>query len=527
MKEARVRICVPVCVSLAGDLSDAIRRAAEGADIIELRLDCLEPDQLRLACRDLGVLRRAASCPLILTLRPMEQGGHRATGREERLNFWLEEKNCQSQLADFVDVEADLLTAKPQDAERLVLRLGPERIICSHHDFAGVPSDLEQIYESMARTESHILKIAVQAHDAINCLPIFHLLHRARSEGQEMIAIAMGEAGIMTRILGPSRGAFLTYGGALDGETATAPGQLTAKELREVYRIDQINQQTDIMGLIGRPVSHSMSPNIQNAAFAAAGVNAVYIPFEVRDAGAFMRRMVHPRTREIDWKLRGLSVTAPHKSTVMQHLDWIEPAAKGIGAVNTIVVEGNDLHGYNTDAEAFLQPLRNLFGSLGSSRCAIIGAGGAARSAIWALQKDKASVSLFARDIDKGRPLAEEFSVDCFPLQDAGFNGFDILVNASPLGTRGTGENETPAVSQQLRSVRLVYDLVYNPPETRLMREGRVAGCEILGGLEMLIAQAAEQFKLWSNDEPDKDIMRAAALNALTNSGLGHLTSGI
>jgi 3-dehydroquinate dehydratase/shikimate dehydrogenase len=517
MEKRAVRICVPVCVKRAIDLPAAIRRAAENADIIELRLDCLEQGQLRLACRDVGPLRRAGSCPMIFTLRPSEQGGHGAIDREGRLNFWLTENNCQSHFPDFVDVEADLLAGKPQDAERLMLSPGPERIICSHHDFTNVPPNLKETYERMAATPVRILKIAVQAHDAIDCLPIFHLLHRARGEGREMIAIAMGEAGVMTRILGPSRGAFLTYG-ALDGETTTAPGQLTARELREVYRIDQINTQTDIMGLIGRPVSHSMSPNIQNAAFAAAGVNAVYIPFEVRDAGAFMRRMVHPRTREIDWKLRGLSVTAPHKSSVMQHLDWIEPAAKEIGAVNTIVVEGNDLHGYNTDAEAFMQPLRNLFGSLSGSRCAIIGAGGAARSATWALQKDQASVSLFARDIEKARALAEEFSVDCFPLQDAGFNGFDILVNASPLGTRGTGENETPAVSQQLRGVRLVYDLVYNPPETKLMREGRVAGCEILGGLEMLIAQAAEQFKLWTGREPDREVMRLAAINAQIRS---------
>ena len=517
MEKTIAKICVPVCVSRASELPQAIGRAAESGDIIELRLDCLEPDQLRLACRDLGALRQTASCPLIVTLRPDEQGGHRAIDREGRLNFWLTENNCQSQLPDFVDVEADLLAGKPQDAERLVRHLGPERIICSHHDFAGVPSNLEETYEQMAATPAGILKIAVQADDATDCLPVFKLLDRAQRDGREMIAIAMGEAGVATRILGPSRGAFLTYA-SLDNETATAEGQLTARELREVYRIDQINQQTEIMGLVGRPVSHSISPHIQNAAFAAAGVNAVYIPFEVRDAGTFVRRMVDPRSREIDWKLRGLSVTAPHKSSVMQHLDWIEPAAREIGAVNTIVVAGNELHGHNTDAEAFMHPLRNLFGSLSGSRCAIIGAGGAARSAIWALQKEHASVSLFARDIEKARLLAEEFNIECYPLQDADFNGFDILVSASPLGTRGSGENETPAVSQQLRGVRLVYDLVYNPPETRLMREARAAGCEVFGGLEMLIVQAGEQFKLWIDRQPDREVMRLAAINAQIKS---------
>ena len=218
-------------------------------------------------------------------------------------------------------------------------QLSSKRLICSHHDFAGVPADLENIYRRMAATNAPILKIAVQADDAIDCLPVFNLIERARREGRELIAIAMGQAGVMTRILGPSRGSFLTYG-SLDEDSATAPGQVTARELREVYRIDSIDRETEIMGVIGRPVAHSISPHIHNAAFAQANINAVFIPFEVHDVDSFMRRMVRTSSREIEWNLRGLAVTAPHKSSVMKHLDWIEPAAKEIGAVNTIVVPG-------------------------------------------------------------------------------------------------------------------------------------------------------------------------------------------
>ena len=194
------------------------------------------------------------------------------------------------------------------------------RVICSHHDFAGTPVELDKIYERMAATPAHVLKIAVSAGDVTDCIPVFHLLDRARREGREIVAIAMGEAGIATRILGPSRGAFMTYG-SLDSSSAVAPGQLSAAALTDLYRIRELDRQTEIMGLMGSPVAHSISPQIHNAAFAARELNAVYIPFEVREAKDFIRRMVDPRTRELDWRLRGLSVTAPHKSACLELLD--------------------------------------------------------------------------------------------------------------------------------------------------------------------------------------------------------------
>ena len=227
-------------------------------------------------------------------------------------------------------------------------------------------------------TPAGIIKIAVQANDAVDCLAIFNLLERAKRENREVIAIAMGPAGIMTRVLGPSRGSFLTYG-ALDDESATAPGQLTARQLRAVFHIDRIKPETEVLGIVGSPVSQSWSPDMHNAAFIAGGLNAVYLPFETGDVSEFIRRMAHPKTREIDWTLRGLGVTIPHKSTVMPWLDHVDPIAAEIGAVNTIVVSDDRLLGYNTDAQGFIAPLLNRFGSVRNARCAVIGAGGAAR----------------------------------------------------------------------------------------------------------------------------------------------------
>jgi 3-dehydroquinate dehydratase/shikimate dehydrogenase len=506
MEKSRVQICVPVCVKHPDELAAALDRAAEPGDLVELRLDCLEDIPGEIASPSLDGLLNQTSVPMILTLRPAEQGGHTSIDFEARRRFWssLDDLPESARIDIELDLVCDLMT------RRTASRIDWARVICSHHDFAGVPADLDQIYLRLAATPSGILKIAVQADDATDCLPIFRLLERAQRDGRELIAIAMGQAGVMTRILGPARGSFLTYG-SLDDENGTAPGQLTAKQLRDIYRVDQIDGETLVTGLIGNPVSHSLSPQIHNAAFAAAGVNAVYLPIHVSDATGFLRRMAHPGTRELDWNLRGISVTAPHKSVLMNELDWVEPAAKQIGAVNTILVKEDELHGYNTDAPGFIAPLRQKFGSLKGARCAVIGAGGGARAAMWALSNEGAQGALFARNPDKGRLVAEEFGVEYRALGTGRFDGFDIVINATPLGTLGEREGDTCATTDQLRGVRLAYDLVYNPIETRFLREARAAGCETLAGVEMLLSQAAEQFRLWIGKEPDAGVMRRAA----------------
>ena len=255
---------------------------------------------------------------------------------------------------------------------------------------------MPEIYERLAATPARVVKIAVHANDISDCIPVFQLIERARTDGRDVIAIAMGNAGLATRILGPSRGAFLTYA-ALEEESVTAPGQITAQKLRSVYHVDQIDRETMICGLVGLPVMQSVSPHTHNAAFRTAGVNGVYLPFEVRDVKTFFQRMVHPRTRELDWNLRGLSVTAPHKSAVLEFLDWIEPNAEEIGAVNTIVVDDDKLRGFNTDAAGFIEPLLNVIDSFDGLRAAIIGAGGAARRYMGAAATERKRDSLRAR----------------------------------------------------------------------------------------------------------------------------------
>jgi len=485
------RICVPVCEKTIEALESAAIRASEWADVVELRLDCLA--DLQGFERVLNRISR----PVILTFRPREQGGYRELDQQARQSFWK-----TAPQPEWWDIESDLTP-----------ETNWSRIIISHHDFSGVPQDLTQIYERLAATPAAVVKIAVQANDIVDCIPVFQLLDRARREGRDVIAIAMGNAGLATRILGPSRGAFLTYA-ALAEESATAPGQITAEKIRSVYHVEQIDRDTMICGLVGRPVMHSVSPHMHNAAFRTAGINGVYLPLEVRDVKTFVQRMVHPRTRELDWNLRGLSVTAPHKSAVMELLDWIEPNAKEIGAVNTIVVDDDELRGFNTDAAGFVEPLLNVVDSLSGSRVAVIGAGGAARAAVWALLKQQESVTLFARDVAKAHGLGQSFDVSYEPLSSASFADYDIVINATPLGS-GELIDQLPATAEQLAGARFVYDLVYNPIETRFLQEASKAGCRTVCGLEMLIAQAKNQFELWTGQTPSLNIMSDAAVTAL------------
>lgn len=513
MTEARNRVCLSLCVSHARELETALRTAESQADFVEVRLDCLAEGELE------RVLQKPFSSakPIIFTLRPEHHGGRRVLELAERIKFAIGVSK-----ESWVDLELDLVEVLMAD-EIHRHAINWQRVICSHHDFDGVGNP-EEIYQRLARTPARVLKFAFMAHDVSDNLVAFRLLDKASSDSRELVALCMGEAGTVSRILGPTRGAFFTYAAASSGEE-TAPGQLTVDQLRDLYRFDHISRETKVMGVVGWPISHSLSPNIHNAAFAASETDAVFLPFAVKNLDDFIERMVRPGRRELDWNLRGLSVTAPHKATMLNHLDWIEPAAKEIGAVNTVVLDGDRLLGYNTDATAFLVTLREAFGEVAGSRVAVIGSGGAARAVTHALRANAAEVTIVARDQAKRSELAGEFECAEQDLSRTSFADFDIVVNTTPLGTVGVFQDESPASRNQLRGARLVYDLVYNPAETKLLREAKAAGCQTAGGLEMLISQAAAQFRLWTGSDAPVSVMKEAARKSLLADGTGTQSS--
>jgi 3-dehydroquinate dehydratase/shikimate dehydrogenase len=489
-------ICISICPISVTDLLEQIRRAETLADVIEIRFDYLRPDEIDNAISSLPEIRPR----YLFTYRPSEQGGRRVLSLSDRIKFWINLRNRFTALDYLVDHEPDILgrTGFPAD-----------RIIASIHQFTPLPSDALPRYDMFDGSLASVFKVAVAAADITDAIPIWKMLGSAREDSRELIPIAMGEPGKWTRILGPAYGAAMTYA-SLDEQNAAAPGQIAAADLIDVFRVRDLSPATAVYGVIAGDTSYSMSPYIQNAAFQAAKLDAVFLPLQVSDLASFIRRMVSPSTREIELNFRGFAVTNPHKQAILRHLDDIDDTARAIGSVNTVAIRDNRLIGYNTDAAGFISPLMPHLQSISDPHVAVVGAGGAARACVYALKQVGARVTVIARDEAKARAIAQDFDIRHATLSDEPFDA-DILVNATPIGTKGPHQSETIATARQLEGVKLVYDLTYNPKETVSLREASSAGCKTIGGLEMLIAQAAEQFKIWTGSDADTGAMLAAA----------------
>lgn len=483
------KICISVSAGTADETIEKIGRASVLADVIEVRFDRVANDEIPALLA--AISNAPPAKPLIATLRPRGEGGGRDLTIAERREFWRHNTG----LFWGGDFEEDIFAEFD----------GSLNSIISHHDLAGVPGDLDAIYERFAATDADIIKIAISARDAADAVPVWKLIDRAGSDGKQVVPIAMGEAGKWSRLLGLANGAALTYASLETGDE-TADGQLTAEDLINVYRVRDLDRETKVFGVLGDPVSRSISPFMHNPAFVSAGLNAVFIPFLVKNFDEFVRRMVKPVSREIDLNFAGFSVTMPHKQSIMPHLDTIDPVAKAIGAVNTVKVTDGKLTGYNTDAHGFMTPLIARFGDVKSARVAVFGAGGAARAVVFALKQVGAEVSVFARNAAKAHSFGAEFDVDVHPF--GGASGFDIVVNATPLGMKGVGESETILTANDLNGCSLVYDLVTSMSDTPLIAEAKKAHVPHLNGIEMLLAQGALQFEIWTGMTAPVELMK-------------------
>ena len=493
------KLCISIGAKNSEELFEKIVRAEELADVIEVRFDYVESDERLEIARRIS----ATGKNFILTFRPAEQGGFRELDVPVRKEFWHSVPSSK-----WADVEPDLV----EDVEAR----GFERLICSYHASSNTATNIRQIFSLLADTRADILKIAVPSTSAVDAIAVWNLMGDATAAKKGLIPVAMGEAGKWTRILGPAHGAFLSFA-SVESNAETASGQLTAADMMNVFRVKELDLETEIFGIVAGDTSYSVSPWMHNAAFRAAEMNRVFVPLQTDNIDEFVIRMVKHESREVQLNFRGFSITNPHKRAIIKLLDNVDEAAAKIGAVNTVNLENGKFVGYNTDAPGFVAPLKKVLGDVKGARVAIAGAGGAARACAYALKQEGATVSIFARNYRKANDLADSLGVKAGAMNNSFRPGtIDILVNATPIGTKGSREeNSAIATSAQLNGLKLVYDLVYNPIETPLIREARRAGVPAIGGVDMLIAQGARQFEIWTGEKPQINVMKAAVLTKL------------
>jgi adenylyltransferase/sulfurtransferase len=483
MTRRRTELVASVGAKPGGSLDELVRLALERsgrADAVELRLDTVaRPDLERL--RDVRDRLGKLGKPVILTCRSPREGGSFAGDEEERMAL-LERAIALG--FDYVDVEIDA-RATP------LSRSGPTKLILSHHDFDGFPGAPERLIERALALGADVVKIAARVASLADSLRLAELGEGARAAGKDYAPVPLGPAGASARILAPKLGARFAYA-FVGGGAATGPGQVPLEELEDLYRFSAIDERTEIYGIVGSNATTSLSPAMHNRLFERLGRNAVYVPFQETELEPFVSA-----ARKL--RVSGLSVTIPFKEAMLSHLDGVDDVARAIGAVNTVVARDGRFTGFNTDRDGVLEPLAR-FGPLAGRRAVVLGAGGAARAAAHALATEGASVRVLARNESRARELAASLGCDSGPLASLASTEWDLLVNATPVGS--AGRNDSFEALGKASEGAVVFDMVTSPERTDLLLRAREAGASTVTGLEMLAAQAAYQALLWTGEKP-------------------------
>ena len=520
-------LCVPIPVLSAEQARRDIALAAEwGADLVELRIDAfdgwsdpsVEPEDAKLA--DLMAIDDVLEhciIPCIVTCRPATEGGSWEGSETRRLA--LLKAIAASGAAAYVDLEWSSHEAQAAFSQTIH---DDTRLILSSHSFEGRPDRLYNLLSEMSAAGAEVIKIAWMARSLRDNIEAFEILeHRST----RTIAICMGEAGTVSRILAKKFNAFLTFASLRDS-SATAPGQVTIQQLKDLYRWDAIKPSTRVYGVVAHPVGHSMSPAIHNAAMQATGFDGVYLPLLVQPGYESFKAFMESFVPFEPLDLSGLSITLPHKENALRYLKEkggeIEELADRIGAVNTILIGRSgpriNLRGLNTDYAAILDSLTATLNidrpALAKYRVAVLGAGGTGRTAVAALAHLGASVAVFNRTPERAAALASEFNghagkVTATPWDQIASSDCQIFINTTSVGMSPNAD-AIPWGSHppKLTADHVVFDTIYNPMETRLLKEAKAAGAKTIGGVEMFVRQAAAQFEAWTGTAAPIEIMR-------------------
>ncbi len=510
--------------------ADLDRALADGATAIELRADHLAD------CDDVVIRSIAAarpeSVPLILTIRSSDEGGTWDADDQQRLARLI----AVGPSADCIDIELATYERSANVRQKVGLALGGNadirrKLILSAHDFAGRPAKLSATLARMLEHERvDVVKLAWRARTLRDNFEAFELM---RDAAAPIIAICMGDAGLPSRVLARKFGAFATYA-SVSADRAAAPGQLTVRELRRLYRWDRISESTRVFGVVGWPVTHSLSPHVHNAAFDQTGFDGVYLPLPIEPYYESLKAFVVEALARPWFDLAGLSVTVPHKEHALRLVreleGTIDPVCERVGAANTLrITREGRIEAMNTDMPAAVESIAALLGAphgdLAGRSCLVLGAGGVARAIVAGLRAAGATVAIAARSGEKSAALAGEFGAQCVGWDARTARGFDLVVNATPVGM-WPGTDASPLPADRLAPPTAIFDTVYTPTLTALLGSAAAAGCPSTGGMDMFIAQAARQFAWWTGLSAPVECMREAAESAVGRRFPGSLHPG-
>ncbi len=500
-------ICVTIgCGSHKRMIEEWQKLAEDKVKFVELRLDYLrkEPQLFRL------LPNRPTA--VLATVRRKSDGGNWRGTEEERIKLL---RSLIAEGVEYVDLEVDVAPQIP--------RFGKTKRIVSYHNMTETPEDLDAIRnEAIEKCDPDVVKIAVTPKSISDVFRLIDFLKRANADRSKprTLALAMTEMGFFTRVLGKKWGCPYTYASFSQARTM-APGLPFYKTMRDEYRYDEINSDTAVYGVVADPVQHSLSPTIHNRSFADQGMNSVYLPFRVPKEE--LSEFVDKASEVLN--LKGLSVTIPHKMEIMKKLSQFDPAVETIGACNTVVVDGNTRFGYNTDYIAAVLSIETAMAGrpvrpgeespLAGQSALVLGAGGAGKALAYGLHERGARVIIADRKVEEGERIARWLGCEFCPWDEREGYVVQVLANCTPIGMFPNVDN-APMDLKSLRGGMVVFDAVYNPETTYLLRMAKEKGCKVVSGVEMFVGQACLQFKLFTGKRASASFMRRVIRDAMS-----------
>ena len=492
------KVCVAIIGSSATEMLEKASAVVKETPFLEFRLDYLE--------KPLGALPKLktffaehTAASGIATCRRSVNGGKFEGSLEAEMEVLTKAAAAGFHLVDLEIESAEAL--KKGELEKL--RATGIALIVSYHDFSAT-KDLDKVYERMKPFHPDFYKIVPTAKSLTDNVTLMRFIERM-NDSANIVGLCMGDAGIISRVLGVRAGSSFTFAAATPGEE-TAPGQIAARTLIETYRIDQVDNSTKIYGVAGNPIKSSLSPIMLNTAFRRETVNAIYLALQATKVTDLLKLV-----QEIP--IQGLSVTMPHKQEIMQYLENTDPLSAKIGACNTVLrAADGKLYGFNTDVAGIVGPLEKRI-SLKGAKVLVLGAGGAARAAVFGLRDRGAEVFILNRTPETAQKLARQAGAKTIKKEAVAKTVFDVIVNATPIGMAGI--KSVPLLDAKELNTKLVFDLVYNPIETPLIRLARQQGIPFITGVEMFVQQGARQFEIWTGKPAPEEEMLRVVIHAL------------